>query len=209
MGHTPLIASVMRVTATHDPAPHPGPFQALVVTSRNAAQRLPLGVDRATPAWAVGASTAAALRAAGFTRVAHAGGDALDLARLVAAQASPDGGPLLYPCGRHRTGRLAERLSASGFDVALWEVYDTASLALAPSVRADLARNVVDATLLYSPRSAAAFGRAVSGQRVGGALLCLSPNVAAALPARLRARAMCLARPSEAGLLGCLGSFTP
>jgi hypothetical protein len=136
----------------------------------------------------VGDASAAAARAAGFTRVESAGGDVEDLARLVGARLDPKGGPLFHGAGSAVAGDLAGLLAGAGFDLRRSVIYEAIpSERLTAGTVDALAERAFDFVLLFSPRTAATFGslvRAAGETAVDGcrhaAALCLSPAVAQA-----------------------------
>ena len=92
----------------------PPSAQAILVTSSNA---LPALQPWETRLLAVGDATAARARAAGFTDVGSASGDAEALAALAARVLSPEAGPLLLASGAGQGHALASNLRARGFRV--------------------------------------------------------------------------------------------
>ena len=80
LGFEPVQAPMLRVKVL--PVRLPGGVQAILVTSGNAIAGLS-EIDRSIRLLAVGDATADRARAAGFTDVTSAGGDAGDLAELV------------------------------------------------------------------------------------------------------------------------------
>ncbi len=69
---------------------------------------------RGLPAYAVGGTTAALARAAGFRDVRTGAGDVAALADLVRADFDAGAGTILYPAGRDRAADVAAMLA--GFD---------------------------------------------------------------------------------------------
>lgn len=204
-----ILAPVLSIVPTGT-APPPGPFDALLVTSRNVVPPLAAEPDLLAnlPVFAVGPRTGAALAAAGCRDVAVADGDAVSLAVLVTRRLRP-GSALLHAAGRDRRAEPGATLAAAGFSVTTWEVYAAEPLAHLPeAARTALAAGAVDAALHYSPRSAAIAERLAREAGLGRAFadilhLCLSPNVADAFAAR-PPRFMVAEEPSEASLLSLL-----
>jgi uroporphyrinogen-III synthase len=141
------------------PAPDLAGVQAILCTSANGVRALTrLSAERARPLFAVGESTAGRARAEGFVRVESAGGNVIDLARLVRDRLRPEDGRLLHVAGTEIAGDLAGDLSASGFEVqraVLYEAHPAAALS-AGTARA-VASGIVDFALFFSPRTAAIF----------------------------------------------------
>ena len=206
LGHEAVLSPVLDVCTLSVEVPR-HVWQAALFTSRNAAIRCsPEAIGRETPCLAVGAATAEAVSARGFSQVVAAEGDANALLRMALDRLRPGGGPLLHPCGVHRAGRLVESLEAAGFEVVLAPCYETVPIPLTDRARTMLVTKKIDAALLYSARSARAFATAVEGFELDGvALLTLSAPIAEALPSTLRRLARWPTRPSEADLIACLG----
>src|SRR5262249_48258458 len=79
--------------------------QALLFTSSNGVHAFAAqATQRDIAAFAVGESTAAAARAAGFAEVRAAGGDVAALAQLVQAALDPRAGALIHISGAHVAG---------------------------------------------------------------------------------------------------------
>src|SRR5687767_2000262 len=79
--------------------------QAVLFTSTNGVRAFAAAESRRDlPAFAVGDSTAAAARVAGFTMVESAGGTVDDLVRLVQARLKPQGGALVHAAAKVLAG---------------------------------------------------------------------------------------------------------
>lgn len=139
--------------------PDPGGFDALLMTSANAARHGGTGLARYRhlPVHAVGETTAAAARDAGFDQVTAGTGDAEALVALVAA------GPhrrLLHLCGvHHRSG------GNPVLQIKPVAVYATDAATLLDP-RAEAACRAGAVALVHSPRAAALFGRLVDAAGV-------------------------------------------
>ena len=205
LGHEVATSPVLDVRAVTADVPRRA-WQAALFTSRNAASRSsPSVIGARTPCLAVGSATAKAVRARGFANVVEAEGDACALACLVTARLQPGAGPLVHPCGVHRTQGFVARLQAGGFEVVLAPCYETVAQPLSDRAQAMLAAGEIDVVLLYSARSARAFAAAVDGGSLPPfSLLAMSEVVADALPPLLRARTRWPARPSEPDLIAHL-----
>ncbi|MBV9542246.1 MAG: uroporphyrinogen-III synthase [Alphaproteobacteria bacterium] len=208
-GHEPIVAPLLSVNY-HDGHPlHLDGVQALLFTSANGARAFARRTSlRDFTVFAVGSQTAEAARAAGFTDVRNADGDATTLANAVHAGASPDKGVLLHAAGAEAEGRLAAQLTAAGFTVRTEVLYDVPTIAELPeAARAALEANAVDAVLLYSARSAQVFADTVTKAALAtDALIACCISEAAAKPlVALRLREIRIAtRPTQAALLDCL-----
>jgi uroporphyrinogen-III synthase len=145
--------------------------QAVLCTSANGVKALArTGADKGVPLFAVGDATAARARQEGFTKVESAGGNALDLARLVTDRLRPRDGRLLHVSGSEVAGNLVEALHQRGFATdrtVLYEARPVAALSAA-AVHA-LAAGKIDFALFSSPRTAEIFVRLADAAGVGAA----------------------------------------
>ncbi len=132
---------------------------AVLAASANALRRAdPAGLAGLTrlPLFAVGAATAAAAREAGFRDIRAAGGDSLDLARLI-AEGLPAGARLLHLAGRPRRDEAIAALDGR-FRIAVAETYATEACDALPPIAAEALREGrLDAVLHFSPRAARVF----------------------------------------------------
>ncbi|MFE1598592.1 uroporphyrinogen-III synthase [Methylobacterium sp. ID0610] len=213
LGHAPLLAPVLDLAPSHAPPPD-GPFDALILTSANAVPAVAAAGLTRSPAFCVGARTAAAARAAGLSDVRQGEGDAAALARLVAA-ALPAGARLLHAAGKERKAEPAAALAAAGFAVAAWVAYAARPVPVLPeAVSLALGEASLDAALHYSRRSAAtalglarAAGRDAAFARL--AHLCLSEDCAAPLVGAGILSHVVAAQPTEDALLAALSPALP
>ncbi|TDR89572.1 uroporphyrinogen-III synthase [Enterovirga rhinocerotis] len=205
-GHEAVLAPLLAIVPTGHP-PHVAIPAAILVTSANAVPALAthLGRFRDVPIHAVGPATAEALLEAGFARVVAAQ-DGKTLARAV-GKAFPRGAALLRVAGIPRRDEPEASLRRAGFDLSVWEVYETRTVAVLPDVaRTALAEGSLDTILHYSPRSAETLVRLAAEAGLAAALLkpvhlCLSRAVAAALDGLGPIRIAVARRPDEAALL--------
>ena len=188
LGHVPLVAPLMTVEPTGEPPPTER-FDAILVTSANAIPALARldATARALPIFAPGTRTARLLREAGLLNVREGGGDANGLAASL-RRSFPPPGALLHVAGRDRKPEPKASLSAAGYQVAEWVAYAAVPASCLPArLRAALSRREIEAVLHYSHRSAAILRRLAERAGVLEALgasaqICLSPDVAEALP---------------------------
>jgi uroporphyrinogen-III synthase len=191
-----------------------GPFQAVVTTSSNAVRALTAlgdrGVPSATPLFAVGDHTALEAKRAGFAAVRSAGGTLDHLVGLVGKELTPSAGTLLYAAGEVQAGDLVGRLAELGFTVETAIVYRAAPRPrLAAVAEAALRGNRVDGILLYSLRSAEALVNALSAAALAPlpgrvTCFCLSPAIAAVLPAVTRGPILVAERPDQISLFALI-----
>jgi uroporphyrinogen-III synthase len=179
MGHTPLLAPLLKIVP-RTPASIPDRrWQAICLTSANA-----VGSISAFPALktkrmiTVGPQSHSAAQAAGFTHVESHGGNVAGLVEHLRKNLTPAAGPILYPSGAETSGDLEGQLRSHGFDVERIVVYDAK-----PVTPANLQTHVAEAdgVLLYSPRTALLWNNL---NVTAGKLMhfCLSAAVAAKLP---------------------------
>ena len=151
---------------------------------------------------AVGGNTADAARAAGFTSVEVAMGDASSVAAACLAK-MPHGSRILYPCGRVRRPELEAALSASGIGLIAVETYDTAVIRID-----DAARFHAEAVLVHSVLSVEALRMFLADHPNalpdGFRCLCLSQRIADAAGRLKGARIEAAREPSDAALIALL-----
>lgn len=205
LGFTPVLAPALLLAPR--PLAPPARAQALLLTSRAAARALaPWNI----PVLAVGTATAEAARAAGFTDVRAAGGDAVALAALCAETLRPADGPLLLAVGEGYSLDLTALLRARGFRVIRRVVYAAReAVALPEAARAAIAAGGVSHAMFFSPRSAACSVALFTGAGLGPALkgieaLAISPRVAVALERVAWLGIRVAARPDQDHLLELL-----
>jgi uroporphyrinogen-III synthase len=170
------VAPLFEVRPVQWDAPEPGGFDALMLTSANAARhagpQLRLFAD--LPCYCVGDATAAAAREAGLTEVRVGPSDGAALL----AQAAADGATsLLHLCG-------CDHISVEHPSVRVQRlvVYASEPVGLSDAARAALDRGAI--VLLHSPRMAAEFAAQIDARHVSRtnvALAAISPAAARAV----------------------------
>lgn len=207
MGHEAVMAPLLAIRPRQGVAIPDLPWQAVAVTSANGIRALPPDHDlHGLRMLAVGPQSLKAATQAGFTAEAH-GGDVDGLAAFVRSALDPKAGPILYLSGAETAGDLAAQLASAGFDCRRLVLYDAVPAQSLGAAEAALREGALDAVLLYSPRSARIWRSLVEAAGLGAAAgklihLCLSRNVAAALPDRWPRRLA--AAPDEASMLALL-----
>ncbi len=200
MGHEPVLLPCLAITLL--PArlpPHPG---ALVVTSGQAVPALPARLHH-VPAFCVGDATAAKMRAAGFTRVESAHGNAADLFRLIMARRVP--GLHVLAVGERQGLALEKRLREAGVAVLRRKLYRvTRPRALQADMAACLQAGGVDGALFYSAETARAFTALCPPGTQDMTAYALSDNVAAALESLPWGQIRVALAPTEADLMAVL-----
>ncbi|WP_170240719.1 uroporphyrinogen-III synthase [Rhodoligotrophos appendicifer] len=188
LGHEVLTEPLLSIR----PLPHAtlpaAAYQAIIVTSAHGARAVGSHAKlHGTQLIAVGEKTAEAAREAGFREVITAGGDGEALQALIVETLNPKAGPLLYATGRDVAKDLSQTLPPYGFEVIRVIVYEAkAAKSLSAGLIAALDQRKVDGVLLFSPRTATTWRKAVhhDGREERLADLthfCLSAAVASAL----------------------------
>lgn len=146
LGLEAVIASLFEIVPLAWTAPE-RPFQAILLTSANAARALGPDPDRDIPLYAVGAATADAARDSGFLNVTAGRGDVAQVVRRAAADGVES---MLHLSGVDRTG-----FDPEGMRIEVRAVYDAVAVEPDAAFRDALARGAV--TLLHSARAARRF----------------------------------------------------
>ncbi len=159
-GYTPVVSPVLAIQpiAQDEPVNLDG-VQGLLFTSANGVRAFAdVYEGRDQPAYCVGPATLAAALEAGFESVLNADGNAKDLAALVCANSSPDGGRLLHVANEAAAGDLASELRANGFDVNFLALYRAAPAQSLMREAAELIRaGSSAAVLIHSAKGATRF----------------------------------------------------
>lgn len=182
-----IVAPLMEISIRSAPVPLKG-AGAVAFTSANGVRAFAANCARRDfPVFAVGESTAAAAAAMGFETVSIAGGDVDALAALIGDHAGRLDGVVLHPAGTRLAGDLIGALDARGVPARRLTLYETHDAEALPETAAAalMAEPPVDWVALFSPRSAALFGRLVeeaglSNRLAGVRAACLSASVAQA-----------------------------
>lgn len=209
-GHEPILAPLFTLVALPQAAPE-GPFAAIVLTSSNAVPALAQGpaIWREGPVFTVGARTAEAVRAAGFSDARSAGGDRHDLLDLIKRNL-PAGARLLMIVGRDRHEDLPQRLAEAGFEVEILIAYAAEPVSMLPKAAAKaIVDGEVDAALHYSTRGAETFVRLAGAVHLAEEAMALthvalSAEVAGPLIAAGARTVLVAEHPEEAALLAAL-----
>jgi uroporphyrinogen-III synthase len=221
-GFEVLLAPMLRFepVAFHDDPD--AAYGAVIVTSANALRAVEAKLRGSPllklPLFAVGEHTADAARAAGFTQVISASGDAAALrGRIVAsvkAKVLKKTSPLLYLAGADLARDLPGELGERGFTVVTQTTYRMVAAPNLPAeTRKAFAADEVEAVLHYSRRSARAFIEAVraAGVEISALSLpqcCLSAGIATVVRDAGAARVIVASSPDEGALFVALESAT-
>lgn len=210
LGHEPILSPMLEIALDTAAVLPNGAMQAVLATSSNAVRALASHRDRARflelPFLAVGDRTALQAKRAGFSKARSAGGAVPDLATLVSDELDPAGGPLLYATGDVQSHDLGGILAGGGFEVRSAVLYRAHARSRLAEAAADaFRRGTADGVLLYSRRSADAFALALAAEGLAPlpervTCYCLSPGIAAALPAVSTGPILVAARPDQISL---------
>jgi uroporphyrinogen-III synthase len=192
LGLVPHVAPLFTIRPLDWRAPDPGTFDAVLLTSANAARHGGPGLRPflGLPCYAVGEATAAAARAAGFADVRTGTADA----EAVNARMAADGvGLAFHPCGRDH-----QAPAGPGPAVARIPVYAAEAVEALPAA-AETALAAGALVLVHSPRAGALLARLV---RDRGHVPIAAISAAAAEAAGPGWRSLAIApRPRDEALL--------
>jgi uroporphyrinogen-III synthase len=210
-GHEVRIAPLLRIEAVAGADLGAAPWQALLMTSANAARAIALHPKlaelRLVPVLAVGRRTAEA----GFAGVIGADGSAGDLARLAAGRFGA-AAPLLYLAGSDRARDLAADLAPSGIAVRTVEIYRAHAAEEFPAeIVAALGASHIDGVLHFSRRSCEIFVQCAERAGVVAAALrpiqfCISAQAADPLARAGADKIRIAAQPEEDALVALIGA---
>ena len=173
LGLTPVIAPLFSVGPLPWVAPDPADFDAVMLTSANAARH---GGDGLAPflhlpCFATGEASATAAREAGFVDVRPGPSDG---AALLETMATEGVRTAFHPCGRDRIELHHERVRLADLPV-----YDAEPVRrLPPEAEAALPNRAL--VLIHSPRAGRLFAELYNGERAFVALAAISEAAAAA-----------------------------
>ncbi len=214
LGYAPLVAPLMHILPTHALRPV-APFDALVIASAHAVPAL-VGEPslKTLPAFAVGARSGEALRAAGFTDVRTGNTDRHGLAQLLSAQiAAP--ARILAVLGEDHHADWLDDLTRSGRAVTRWISYRAVAVPnLSPEAGEAWGSGQIAAVLHFSARQAELFVAALDNRgaldkarRANGSVhVVLSQAVAAPLRTAGIGPLIIAAKPDETAVLAALQS---
>jgi uroporphyrinogen-III synthase len=209
MGHEPLIDPALEIAPLPLPPLDAAGVAAIVVTSANAARRLPAGL-LGLPVFAVGRATASAARAAGAGDVRAGGEDGRALEALVDRELPAGAGEVLHLAGEEVRPGIGEALWAAGRRYRCVTAYRAVpSAGLGAAARDALEAGRLGAALFFSPRTAAVWrghveAAGLAGRLAGVTAACLSGAVASELRALPWRALRVAAAPDRAALLRCL-----
>ena len=125
------------------------------------------------PVFAVGHQTAVAAVLAGYSDVRSAGGDVVDLKKLIATTL-PRPARIVIFAAREVAGNLEDYLAGCSYEVERSVVYETRSASDVELGQALDRLHVIDGICVYSPKGAKRIEEIIRRSRWTGALFCLS-----------------------------------
>jgi uroporphyrinogen-III synthase len=205
-----LLGPVLRIRHLEEADLGPGPWDAVAMTSANAAYAIERHSRRLEltrlPTLTVGRRTAEAARTVGFTNIASAHGNEQALAQLIGDRVVR-GKKILYLVGEDRAGDLAIAVAPHGVRVETVVVYRAVAAERLPDAAAAALRaGEVNGVLHFSRRSAVIYLDCAKAAGVLDSALrpfhyCLSQAVAEPLVAAGASRVMAAQSPEENALL--------
>lgn len=196
-GWRPIVAPIFRIEPVAWEAPAPDGYDALFVTSANAVRQAGKSLKRymALPAYAVGAATARALKAAGFPDIRTGRGDAAMMMETAAAEG--------VSRALHLAGEDHRDTAHPAIEVDRRIVYRSAAIGRLGDKAVSALREGEAVVLLHSGRAAeqfAALSDAAAVPRAAVRLAALAPAVLAAAGAGWGA-GITAEKPDDAALL--------
>jgi uroporphyrinogen-III synthase len=183
MGFDPVVAPLFAITGLAGPPVEAGRFEAVLLTSANGARHAPAGLT-ALPCFAVGESSAAAARAAGFGDIRTGPSDGAAAAAMMVSAGIKRA---LHPCGRDHLA-----VAADGVEIERRIVYSAE-----PVARERFGGPAV--AMIHSARAGARFAELADGKgRI--AVAAISHAAAAAAGEGWAAKAVAAA-PRDQALL--------
>ncbi len=173
LGLEPITAPLFTVRPLAWPLPDPSRFEALILTSANAALEAGDGLTsfRKLPCYAVGETTAEAAKKAGLRNPRIGPGDGVALVRIMAREG--------IASAVHLCGFEHKPLGGHGVAITSIPVYAAEPADALPEPAVDALRESA-LVLLHSPRAAATFARFVTERRSHVRLAVISASAAEA-----------------------------
>jgi uroporphyrinogen-III synthase len=204
LGHNALVAPLLAVRPLADATVDLSDVGGIAFTSANGVKAFSaISALRNFKVFAVGASTAAAARAEGFTQVLSADGDVKALAAGIASRHAVSEGVILHPGAVELAGDLVGDLEARGLLARRLELYDTVTTPITPELLEQVSN--VEIVLLHSPKAAKALASFLRRSPAPGLIvLGLSKAVLAPLSRTKLAHKAFAPFPLEAALLNLI-----
>ena len=211
LGHAAIVAPLLTIDFVDGETLSFDRVQAVLATSANGVRALARRTERRdVPLFAVGQQTASLARALGFRSVESANGDAAALTVLVEAHLEPGAGAVLHAAGAETEGRLAQDLTAAGYDVRHVVLYHARAASRLPeNARVAIASGALDAVLHFSYRSARVFRDATTSAGLAAncaelLMVCISAAAAKSLEGFPSRELRIASSPNQDALLACL-----
>jgi uroporphyrinogen-III synthase len=208
-----LVEPLLRIVFADGPPLDLAGVQALLATSANGVRAFTRrNEQRDVPILAVGDATARAARGAGFANVESAAGDVAALADLARRQLDPTRGPLLHIAATEVAGDLAGALAEAGFRYRREVLYEARKTnRLSDDLATDLGRGVIDAVLVFSPRTGRTLVRLLQAAGLAPAArrlicFCLSHPVGAAVTPLPWREVVVAAQPTQAAIIAAVAA---
>lgn len=199
LGHEPVVAPVT-VIERQDVHVPPGPYDAVVISSVNAALPAPAGLAH-LPVFVVGARAAKSMQQQGWLNVHPPGADATALLAHVTEMVPPRA-RVLYLAGEPRKPAIGTGLERLNINCDVIIVYRATLLPLPVAALQPPPRVALHYSRASAERFIAAAGPA--GVAAIGWHCCLSEDVAAAFDECAPAKILTAANPTEASLFALL-----
>lgn len=208
LGHEPVIAPLLEIKYLSRPPLNLDHVQALAMTSANGVRAFALRSDeRQIPVFSIGDATTRAARAAGFEDVWTADGDVGGLGALLGGSLKAGAGTVLHAAGTALAGDLAGIIEASGLKYRREILYEARKAArLGDKVEEQISAGQINAALIYSPRTGAAFVQLLEVAGLAKStpsmtVYCLSPAVTDAVSNLSWAAVKTAPAPTQAALI--------
>ncbi len=207
MGHEPIAMPLFEPEYLPIEDQRQQNVKAIALTSSNAAIALERNDQverwRNIPVYAVGTRTAEAARKAGFTNISSAEGSGRELADLLHSSMLP-GENLLYFAGEPRSPGFEQSLSDYGLNFETCICYRMKPLNYQREALQVLLSHQPEAVLLYSRETAIRFFHLLAENSLtmpsATRFLCLSHNIALAVPSDFKNRTFSAENPVEESL---------
>jgi uroporphyrinogen-III synthase len=210
-GFEGVIEPLLTIEPTHAPRPE-GAFQAVYLTSANALETEAQNLSGLLqlPCFCVGATTAAAAVAAGFTAIQRGSTDSLALAKQVVPALTNKAAPVLHIAGDLVNDKACDYFMRHGVTLTPWPVYRALAVEeMSTTTRALFVAGELAAVPVFSPRTASILVSLIEKYHLRDACahvvaVGLSPAVAAVLAAVPWRDLRVAATPEEDAVLKCL-----
>ena len=215
-GYDVLVAPMLETVFSTEPLDN-AQRACFVVTSRNGARALAKLTNQETreaaTVYTVGDATAALAREAGFKHVHSASGTVDDLVELIGLGVAGESKPLTYVCGRDRKGGLEDKLRVNGWQVNVAVRYCSDPVEhFSSNVVSAIKGQKIDAVLLYSNRTAAAFKVFIEQHNLSQStnlmkLFCLAKSIESVFDRSREIQLIVVEKPNEQSMFDALAHY--